>query len=105
MKPRHYAPHPLGLRGATLMLAGLLAAGAAPAAVHFVAPDGDDVAAGLARSNAWRTLQHAVDHVRPGDTILVAAGTYAGVRIQTSRFSAYVLVGGEAALLASSVTV
>src|SRR5271169_2682774 len=29
----------------------------------------------------WATLQHAVDTIAPGDTILVLAGTYVGCRI------------------------
>ncbi len=32
----------------------------------------------------WLTLQHAVENVGPGDTIFVAAGQYAGARIETS---------------------
>lgn len=32
----------------------------------------------------WQTIQYAVDHVSPGDTILVASGTYAGCRITRS---------------------
>ena len=32
----------------------------------------------------WRTLQHAVDNVAPGDEIVVHAGNYAGARIESS---------------------
>ena len=32
----------------------------------------------------WQTLQHAVDSVKAGDTILVESGTYAGCRIGKS---------------------
>jgi len=49
----------------------------------FVATGGNDAAAGSS-STPWRSLQHAVDSVNPGDTILVASGTYAGCRITKS---------------------
>jgi len=42
----------------------------------YVAPNGDDASTGLDRDHAWRTLQHAANKVRPGDTVLIAAGTY-----------------------------
>ncbi len=32
----------------------------------------------------WQTIQYAVDHVSPGDTILVQSGSYAGCRITRS---------------------
>ncbi|OQX88650.1 hypothetical protein B6D60_01640 [candidate division KSB1 bacterium 4484_87] len=32
----------------------------------------------------WLTLQHAVENVAPGDTIIVKTGTYAGARIENS---------------------
>ena len=53
------------------------------ATTYHVAPDGDDSSDGSA-ANPWRTLQHAVDAVAPGDTILVHAGQYAGARIEQS---------------------
>jgi len=42
----------------------------------YVAADGDDGNRGLDRANAWRTIQHAADNVRPGDTVRIAGGTY-----------------------------
>lgn len=42
----------------------------------YVAPDGDDDNSGLTYSTAWRSLNHAASQVRPGDTVLVAGGTY-----------------------------
>jgi parallel beta-helix repeat protein len=56
-----------------------------PNATYYVAPpptgdDGNDGSAG----SPWATLQHAVDTVQPGDTILVQSGTYAGARIEQS---------------------
>jgi parallel beta-helix repeat protein len=50
---------------------------------YYVSPDGDDNDGGSA-SAPWRTLQHAADHVAPGDTILVLSGTYQGLRIERS---------------------
>jgi len=50
----------------------------------YVAPTGNDAAGGNNLGAAWKTLQHAVDSVHPGDTILVESGTYAGCRIGNS---------------------
>jgi parallel beta-helix repeat protein len=43
----------------------------------YVSPQGNDLAAGTLRA-PWRTLQHAANAARPGDTINVRAGTYSG---------------------------
>jgi parallel beta-helix repeat protein len=61
----------------------LLLSGAAPAAAvdRYVATNGSDSNPGTSAA-PWRTLQHAVDAIAPGDVILVRAGTYAGVRIE-----------------------
>ncbi|MBC8449578.1 MAG: DUF1565 domain-containing protein [Chloroflexi bacterium] len=59
----------------------LLAAGIA--AHYYVAPAGDDGNPG-SEDLPWRTLQHAVESVGPGDTIIVQPGTYAGARIEHS---------------------
>lgn len=48
---------------------------AVPAGARFVAPTGDDAAAGT-RSEPWRTLAHAVAAAASGDTIVLRAGTY-----------------------------
>ena len=45
--------------------------------VYYVAPSGSDAAAGTRATAPFRTLQHAANVVRPGDTVHVAAGTYA----------------------------
>jgi parallel beta-helix repeat protein len=44
---------------------------------YYVSPEGDDTAAGNDAAH-WRTLQRAADALRPGDTVIVRAGTYAG---------------------------
>ncbi len=49
----------------------------------YVAPTGNDAGAGSSLA-PWKTLQHAVDSIHAGDTILVKSGTYAGCRIGTS---------------------
>ncbi len=51
---------------------------------YYVSPTGRDSNTGLSRSKAWRTIQHAVDTIPPGSTIVVLAGTYAGARIERS---------------------
>ena len=55
----------------------------ASAATFYVSTTGNDGHAGT-QSQPWATLQHAVDTIAPGDTILVEAGTYAGCRIGLS---------------------
>lgn len=44
--------------------------------VYHVARTGDDSNDGLSRASAWRTINHAADRVRPGDTVLLAGGDY-----------------------------
>lgn len=47
----------------------------AAAAVYHVALRGSDAGAGTAAA-PWRTIQHAVDALKPGDTVVVGPGTY-----------------------------
>ncbi|AMV29206.1 hypothetical protein VT84_32730 [Gemmata sp. SH-PL17] len=54
---------------------------AVPAA-YYVATTGSDSAAGTAAS-PWKTLQHAADVVRAGDTVTVRAGSYTGFYLST----------------------
>jgi parallel beta-helix repeat protein len=64
--------------------AAVLCLGAnASAATYYVATNGNDTFNGSSFA-PWRTLQHAVETIAPGDTILVRAGTYAGCRIRIS---------------------
>src|SRR5437867_8851076 len=53
------------------------------AATYYVAPNGNDTFNGSS-SAPWATLQHAVETIAPGDTILVRSGSYAGCRIRNS---------------------
>ncbi len=55
-----------------------------PAQTFYVATDGDDTTGDGSSAYPWRTIQHAVNQVGPGATILVRSGTYAGARIETS---------------------
>ena len=72
------------LRASTIAGVALLCCGAdAFAATYYVATNGNDTFNGSSFA-PWRTLQHAVEAIAPGDTILVRAGTYAGCRIRFS---------------------
>jgi parallel beta-helix repeat protein len=53
----------------------LLAGSLAHATDYFVAPTGDDANPGT-RDQPWRTPHHAIEAVKPGDTILLRAGEY-----------------------------
>lgn len=44
--------------------------------LHYVSPEGDDTASG-SFENPWRTIQHGVNQLRPGQTLYIRAGTYA----------------------------
>jgi len=71
-------------RAAVVLGTGILCAGGtASAATYYVATNGNDTFDGSS-SNPWATLQHAVETIAPGDTILVRSGTYAGFRILNS---------------------
>ncbi len=59
-----------------LMLAFTTAATPRAAITYYVAPDGNDRNDGLSRDSAFRTVAHAADRVGPGDTVLIAGGTY-----------------------------
>ncbi len=45
--------------------------------VFFVKPGGDDAAEGTAMSKAWKDAGKALERLRPGQTLYVAAGRYA----------------------------
>lgn len=51
--------------------------------IYHVAPGGSDLNDG-SQSAPWMTIQEAVDNAMPGDVIQIAAGTYAGARIERS---------------------
>ncbi len=68
------------------LTAALLHAWAAScaAATYYVATTGNNANSGLTRSNAWATIQRAVDATTPGDIVAVLSGTYVGVRFENS---------------------
>jgi parallel beta-helix repeat protein len=68
----------LGLATCTV---ALCLGGTASATTYYVATGGNDIANGSTFA-PWATLQHAVETIAPGDTILVRSGTYAGCRIR-----------------------
>jgi parallel beta-helix repeat protein len=55
----------------------------ASAGTFYISPQGHDSNPGTAQM-PWATLQHGVDMISPGDTILVQSGTYDGCRIGIS---------------------
>ena len=59
-------------------------AGAIAETNYYVSTSGSDSASGLSTANAWRSIQHAVENVGPGDTIYVQSGTYTGALIEAS---------------------
>ncbi|MCK4470569.1 MAG: hypothetical protein KAW49_02155, partial [Anaerolineae bacterium] len=86
-----------------IMPTGLLVPHAAAENVYYVSPDGDDANPG-SFDQPWRTIQHAVDNVGPGDTIWVRGGIYnEGVVVATSGLPGLpiTLIGypGEVAML------
>ena len=62
-------------RGAALVVALALAAGAAQAATWYVAPSGSDSNAGTSAAR-FATIQYAINTAAVGDTINVDSGTY-----------------------------
>jgi len=49
---------------------------AVPSGAYFVATSGDDAVSRSSQSAPWKTVQHAVDAVPSGSTIVVRGGTY-----------------------------
>lgn len=60
--------------------------GAGTGTEYHVADGGDDSSSGKSASDAFKTLQHAVEAVAPGDVILVHAGQYAGFTVRADNF-------------------
>src|SRR5215510_3687893 len=72
------------LRGICVFLIALVCcSGSAFATTYYVATTGTDGNPGTS-TQPWATLQHAVQTIAPGDTIIVRAGTYVGCRIERS---------------------
>jgi parallel beta-helix repeat protein len=75
------------MKGLSILLfavsAILFLAADADAGTYYVATTGSDSNEGT-EAQPWRTLQHAVNTVMPGDTILIKSGAYVGCRIGRS---------------------
>ncbi|MBI3958828.1 MAG: right-handed parallel beta-helix repeat-containing protein [Chloroflexi bacterium] len=65
----------LGLLLLTFCVAISADRAAAAEQTYYVAPDGDDTNPGTLEQ-PWRTIQHAVDRLLPGDTVYIRAGSY-----------------------------
>ena len=95
-----------GFLGSILSLLLGLSFGLLPSALQgatfHVATTGLDSNPGT-EAAPWRTLQHGVDNVAPGDEIVVHAGTHSGARIESSgTVGAYITLRaatGEAVIL------
>ncbi len=73
-----------------------------PAGARFVAPDGDDAAAGTSAA-PWRTLERAVAAAPSGSTIVMREGTYReGVEIPATKRLTIQPASGESVWLAGS---
>lgn len=46
------------------------------ATIYYLSPEGDDDADGLSMRSPWRSLEHALPTLKPGDTLYLADGTY-----------------------------
>ncbi len=76
--------------------------------IFYVQADGDDKSDGLSLAQAWKTPAGAATRLRPGDTLYLAPGSYAGgMDIATSKDAPVVIRGRghEPAELAGSVRV
>jgi hypothetical protein len=67
----------LALAGTMVLWAGVGPAWAADYVVDGAAPGAADTNPGT-EERPWKTVQHAADVVRPGDTVNVMAGRYDG---------------------------
>jgi len=85
------------IMAAIALVAVTLMASAAWGTTYYVATNGNDSWPGTS-AQPWLTLQHAVDTIANGDTILVKPGTYVGCRIR------YAAVSGAPKTLKSETT-
>ena len=54
-----------------------------PGKTYYVSPSGNDRNSGLSTKTAWKTLSHAADTVKAGDTVRILPGNYEGFIIKT----------------------
>jgi parallel beta-helix repeat protein len=62
--------------------------GIANAATYYVSTSGNDGNNGLSLTTAWRTIQHAADTLKAGDTVNVQSGTYNEKIVETTNGTA-----------------
>ncbi|MEZ4849640.1 MAG: DUF1565 domain-containing protein [Bacteroidia bacterium] len=53
------------------------------ATTYYVSSNGNNNNTGLSLANPFKTIQHAVDLVAAGDSVLVTAGQYSGFDMRT----------------------
>jgi tetratricopeptide (TPR) repeat protein len=71
---------------------------------YYVSTNGNNSLDGLSRETAWKSIQHAADMVRPGDTVLIGGGNYPGtvyfrVSGEKDRPITFKAVAGEKAII------
>jgi hypothetical protein len=69
------------------LVAIILSPAEAPAQTHYLAPDGDDAAAGTEQA-PWRSLQRASEALAPGTTLVLMPGEYPGTLAISAQASA-----------------
>ncbi|MBN2007421.1 MAG: right-handed parallel beta-helix repeat-containing protein [Anaerolineae bacterium] len=67
-----------------LLIGAQVRFGRAQGQIYYVDPSGSDGTGDGSIGSPWRTIQHAVEQLQPGDTALVRSGTYAGARLENS---------------------
>ena len=66
-----------------------------PAGTYYVAVDGNDTAGSGTYNNPWGTIEHALENVPDGSTILAKPGRYDGAITMRPKFSQGVIVRSE----------
>ncbi|MDF1753339.1 MAG: right-handed parallel beta-helix repeat-containing protein [Verrucomicrobiales bacterium] len=57
----------------------MVSSGTSSATTFYVSPSGDDANPGTSDDAPFQVVQHAVDQMQPGDTLIVKDGTYTGI--------------------------
>jgi len=73
--------------------------------VYYLSPKGDDGASGLSTRRAWRTPGHALERLKPGDTLYLLEGKYelaAPLRLRGTKAAPIALRGRGDAVVALS---
>ncbi len=62
----------------TMVFVLALLTGGASAATFYVSPTGNDRNSGTSEGHPFRVVQHAIDRMQAGDTLVVLDGVYIG---------------------------